>query len=104
MPTLTYTYIGLLPGDAIGTVLSGNVATSATVSSGVNAYTIGVGTLTIINANYMLNFVQRKVSSSPTQSVELQIPIDANLYSELSVSNPPMGNVGSSPPLPADCR
>ncbi len=54
LPTLTYTYSGLVNGDT-SSVFSGSLATTATSSSNVGTYAITLGTLSA-GANYSINF------------------------------------------------
>src|SRR5207249_537961 len=50
--------------------------------------------------DYVLTFAQRKVSSSPTQSVALSISVSADLFWQLVRTNRPTG--GESPPVVAN--
>ena len=54
LPTLTYTYSGLVNGDT-SSVFSGALATAATSSSNVGAYAITLGTLSA-GSNYAINY------------------------------------------------
>ncbi len=54
LPTLTYTYSGLVNGDT-SSVFSGSLATTATSSSNVGTYAITLGTLSA-GANYSISY------------------------------------------------
>jgi len=75
----------------------------ASTNWGTNFLALSSGQLSLPLTNvivpdrdYVLNFVQRKISSSPTQTMALQIAVTADLYQQLNVSNQFLG--GESPP------
>ena len=73
-PTLTYSVSGLVNGDTAEAVLTGTLATTATVSSPAGSYDIAQGSLTA-NANYTIRFTGATLTVVDTYTVHLPLII-----------------------------
>ena len=83
VPTLTYTYSGLVNGDT-NSVFSGALATTATSGSNVGSYNITQGTLSA-GINYSINFTSGTLSVTPAT---LSVTANSSQHKTYGASDP----------------
>ncbi len=83
VPTLTYTYSGLVNGDT-NSVFSGALATTATSSSNVGSYNITQGTLSA-GINYAINFTGGTLNVTPAT---LSVTANSGQHKTYGASDP----------------